>query len=242
MENIVFRYGEDQLSATAQGYFEGMCGVCKDNNKAKAMAKQALELKNKIFDRIDVRGIYSIYSGDSLESGKLTIEGMDFSFAGISLLAKESTYRIIPFILTSGNYEMEETNSILDQFYADTYGTAYVDAARDELKKNLLKNAKKDLAGIEKELYISDSIGPGFYGMANSMVENFFKILNYKKINVSMNSYNVIIPVKSCVGLFIITDDEKMLPHYDCMSCSTKTKNCRFCRLKSREIDNGNSK
>jgi hypothetical protein len=128
---------------------------------------------------------------------------------------------------------------MLDKFYADTYGTAYVDAGRDELKRDLLQKVKEEtLINGKRDIFISDSIGPGFYGIDTSKVGDFFKILDGDKIEVKTNYYNVILPVKSCVGMFIIVDDSKLLPDYDCMSCTTKDLNCTFCRRKDRETGN----
>lgn len=239
MENIIVKYKEEMLADTADIYFDSMCGFTKEKPKAVAMKIQASELKNKIYDKIQVRGIYSIYTNEIFNEGKLLINNIDFSFQRLSMINKSSIIKIIPYILTAGNYELEDSCSMLDKFYADTYGTAYVDAGRDELKKDLLQKVMEELSILEnRDIFISDSIGPGFYGIDTSKVGDFFKILDGEKIGVKTNDYNVILPVKSCVGIFIIVDDSKLLPDYDCMSCSTKDVNCEFCRRKDRETIN----
>jgi hypothetical protein len=203
------------------------------------MKGQASKLKEEIKEKIQVRGIYSTYSNENLSEEKLVINGIDFSFQRLSIIDKSSVVKIIPYILTAGNYELEDSCSMLDKFYADTYGTAYVDAGRDELKRELLEKVKEEISGQgRKDIFISDSIGPGFYGIDTSKVGDFFKILDGDKIKVKANDYNVILPVKSCVGIFIIVDNPNLLPDYDCMSCTTKDINCRFCRRKDRETGN----
>lgn len=239
MENIIFKYKEESLAETVDIYFDSMCGFTKEKPKAVAMKSQASELKKSILQQIQVRGIYSIYTNENLKDGKLIINGIDFSFQRLSIIEKSSVIKIIPYILTAGNYELDDSHSMLDKFYADTYGTAYVDAGRDELKIELLEKAQKEISGHERrDIFISDSIGPGFYGIDTSKVGDFFKILHGDKIGVKTNDYNVILPVKSCVGIFIIVDNPKLLPDYDCMSCTTKDINCTFCRRKDRETGN----
>ncbi len=239
MENIIIKYKEELLAETADVYFDSMCGFTKEKPKAVAMKIQASELRNKINDKIQVRGIYSIYTNDIFNDGKLLINNIDFSFQRLSIINKNSVIKIIPYILTAGDYELDDSHSMLDKFYADTYGTAYVDAGRDELKRDLLQKVKEEtLINGKRDIFISDSIGPGFYGIDTSKVGDFFKILDGDKIEVKTNYYNVILPVKSCVGMFIIVDDSKLLPDYDCMSCTTKDLNCTFCRRKDRETGN----
>lgn len=239
MQNIILKYEEELLADIADVYFDSMCGFTKEKPKAVAMKIQASELKNKIYDKIQVRGIYSIYTNEIFNEGKLLINEIDFSFQRLSKMNKSSIIKIIPYILTAGNYELEDSCSMLDKFYADTYGTAYVDAGRDELKNDLFQKVMEEILTHDKrEIFISDSIGPGFYGIDTSKVGDFFKILDGEKIGVKTNDYNVILPVKSCVGMFIIVDDSKLLPDYDCMSCSTRDVNCKFCRRKDRETIN----
>ena len=240
MENIIFKFEENIISENAQAYFEAMCGFNASSPKVEKMKAQAIELKNRLIDenKVNVRGIFSVYDGQVLTDEILTIDNVDFLFSVFKGIKKESIIEIIPYILTAGDYEMTDQSVALDVFFADTYGTAYVDAGRDEIKKVLLKRAEERLnsSGQEgKKLYISDSIGPGFYGMDVAKVESFFKILDYKMIGVEINSHCVMIPVKSCVGMFIILDDESMLPSYDCMSCVSKTQSCNFCRFKYKE-------
>ena len=239
MENIVFNYKEELLADMANVYFDSMCGFTKEKPKAVAMKGQASKLKEEIKEKIQVRGIYSTYTNENLSDGKLIINGIDFSFQRLSIIDKSSVIKIIPYILSAGNYELEDSCSMLDKFYADTYGTAYVDAGRDELKRELLEKEKEELSGQgRRDIFISDSIGPGFYGIDTSKVGDFFKILDGDKIEVKANDYNVILPVKSCVGIFIIVDNPNLLPDYDCMSCTTKDINCTFCRRKDRETGN----
>jgi hypothetical protein len=250
MENIVFKYSIEQLDENAEKYFDAMCGFTNEKPKSVAMKILSTKLKTKIKDSIQVRGIYSTYSNTSLDDGKLIIKDMDFTFNRLSTIDKESIFEIIPYIISAGNFELDDNFSMLDRFYADTYGTAYVDAARECLKLELLKSAKDkkeykqrilNSTNCKRDLFISESIGPGFYGIELSEMQKYFTALDASIIEVMTNDYNVMIPSKSCVGLFVIADDSKFFPDYDCISCSTKETNCIFCMHKHKERNNDRS-
>jgi hypothetical protein len=102
--------------------------------------------------------------------------------------------------------------------------TAFVDVARD-LLQNYITNTF-----TYKSYAISDSFGPGFFGMPASDTLKFFSILDAEKIGASIRPGGLMIPVKSYAGFFLVTDKEESLSSKDCDSCMSNRKTCSYCK------------
>ena len=108
------------------------------------------------------------------------------------------------------------------QLYADLWGTAYLDAAREEFRKILLKT---------KNLYLSESISPGFYGMSVEENIKICQILSGEKIGVSTNENGTMTPMKTCSGIYLAVDEPKYFLSADCKSCMGNPGGCIMCKL-----------
>jgi hypothetical protein len=104
--------------------------------------------------------------------------------------------------------------------------TAYMDAARAYIK-TLLESYWIEQSKEKKSIKVTNSYGPGFYGMDTNEIEKFHSFLEGNDIGVSLNGH-MLIPTKSCTGIFLVVEAllyQQLLP---CETCNTDG-NCELC-------------
>lgn len=213
----------------AMEYFMKICGFNREGEKYRKMLKHGLEIREKIRDRVEIRAVVSSFPGTSIFGNRAELNGTIFTCNAFQLLAPEHISGIYAYILTAGAHELDDTDPILDQLYADIWGTAYVDAGLEVLRKYVEAELNSAASG-KGTITVLDSFGPGFYGMGVDQVGKFFEVLDGDKIGVKARSNSLMLPLKSCSGFFVGVDDETKLPASDCKSCRAEYKNCAFCQ------------
>lgn len=229
MINQIISISMAEADAFAMEYFMSICGLNRDGEKYQRMLKQGMNMKEIISRKLDIRAIVSSFSGETIQNNKATLNGITFECNAFQRMDPKHIHGVYAYILTAGALEIEDDAPILDQLYADIWGTSYVDSGLEVLKKHI----EKDLADANverKELRVINSFGPGFYGMDVSQIGKFFELLDGDKIGVKARSNSLMLPLKSCAGFFVAVDDKTELPAADCKSCQSEYKNCMFCQ------------
>lgn len=212
----------------AMEYFMKICGLNREGEKYRRMLKQGMDIKEMLRDRVEIRAVVSSFSGSSIRGNSAVLNGITFECNAFQRLDPEHIRGVYAYILSAGIYELDNDDSILDQLYADIWGTAYVDAGLEILKRFAEKHLRETCES--PEITVLDSFGPGYYGMDVSQVGKFFKLLDGSKIGVKAKSNSLMLPLKSCSGFFVGVDDKTALPASDCKSCRAEYKNCAFCQ------------
>lgn len=211
----------------AMEYFLKICGFNREGEKYRRMLKQGMDIKDRIRDRVDIKAVVSSFPGSSIKGSKAELNGVTFECNAFQRLSPEHISGVYAYLLTAGIFELDDGEPILDQLYADIWGTAYVDAGIEVLKKIVEADLNDD--GRSGDIIVLDSFGPGFYGMDVNQVCRFFELLEGDKIGVTVRSSCLMLPLKSCSGFFVGVDDKTSLPGSDCKSCRSEYKNCAFC-------------
>jgi hypothetical protein len=229
----------EEADKIAEDYFRTICGFNRESMKHKprteSMMAAGISAREKISDSIHLRAILSDYGSEVVKDRAIRINDVSFFCNAFERIRPESSIRLYAYIVTAGEFELKDA-SITEQFFADTWGTAYVDAGRDILQKLI----REDIAAFvphpgktagAKDFFISDSFGPGYYGMEVTEIGHFFEILDGSKIGVTASAQSFMLPQKSCAGFFIAVNDITQLPGEDCRSCLAGKKGCNFCRF-----------
>lgn len=232
MKNNIVVIKREDVDSLAEKYFSNMCGFNRNSEKFKRMLRDGLATRKKIKDKINIRAIVSSFEGDAIDGKTINLDGIKFECNVFQRMNAKNVLKIYIYILTAGIIELKET-STMEMFFADTWGTSYVETGRDVLKNIIEEDFLKDYTG-NKDIFISDSFGPGYYGMDVNQIRDFFKLLNGESIGVKVGDGGMMIPLKSCAGFFIVLDDEKQIPGEDCKSCLSNFKGCEFCRTKMK--------
>ncbi len=227
IENKIISISMAEADVFAVEYFMKICGFNREGEKYRRMLKQGMEIRERIRDRADVKAVVSSFAGSSIKGNQAELNGIAFECNAFQRLDPQHISGVYAYILTAGIFELDDGDPILDQLYADIWGTAYVDAGLEILKRYV--EADLNDAGGKGDITVLDSFGPGFYGMDVSQVCRFFELLDGDMIGVKARSSSLMLPLKSCSGFFIGVDDKTSLPASDCKSCRSEYKNCAFC-------------
>lgn len=225
MRNDIVSFDSKAADELAEKYFLDICGFKKDSEKHKEMIIDGMRILEKIKSGIRVRAVVESFGKETVRGSSVSIKNIEFRCSVFEQMNSFGIQRIYAYILTAGECEIHG-DSLLERMYADFWGTAYVDAGRDLLKSHIQEK--------HGALFVTDSFGPGYYGMEVSQLGNFFRILDGSKIGVRLNESGMMVPIKSCAGFYAVADSGRKLPETECMSCGANAGGCRFCR-KGRE-------
>ena len=233
MNNQLISISVAEADAFAMEYFMKICGFNREGEKYQRMLKQGMDIKERIRDNVSLKAVTSSFPGSLIRDNTATLNGITFECNAFQRLDPDHIKGVYAYILTAGSFELDQEEPILNQLYADIWGTAYVDAGLEVLKKIIEKDQMKN--NKEDASTVLDSFGPGFYGMGVNQVGKYFELLDGDKIGVKVRSNSLMLPLKSCAGFFVAVDDKSKLPASDCKSCQSEYKNCIFCHTVLRE-------
>lgn len=227
IKNQVVTISMAEADAFAMDYFMKICGLNRDGEKYRRMQVQGMQIKELIRDRVKIQAVVSSFPGSAIDGNHAVLNGITFECNAFQRLDPDHVTGIYAYLLSAGIFELADQDPIMDQLFADIWGTAYVDAGLELLKQFVAEDLKErsDARGSR----VLDPFGPGFYGMDVTQVGKFFELLDGDQIGVKARSSSLILPLKSCSGFFIGVDDDSALPDADCKSCCAEYKNCAFC-------------
>ena len=141
-------------------------------------------------------------------------------------------------MLSAGECYFSSEENIMDFLYADIWGTNYVDAGIEVLTDGYIrKDMEKRFAG--QSVYLSEEFGPGYFGMPVIETKKFFRILDGSLIQVKVKDSGLMIPQKTCAGLYIVLNRNDIKAEPECMRCHGNKQGCQFCavRAKKKEVN-----
>lgn len=236
MENIIFEIEKEKVEVKSIDFFLRSSGLNREGEKFNKMRDSANKIKKEIVDRVNIRAIVSYFDEFNLEGDTLTIKGNQFICNPFVLMKKENIKGIYVYVITGGDYYLDD-RPILDQLFADMWGTAYVDAGRENLAERIFEDFKKRNT-TDENIIISSSFGPGFYGMETGDVVKIFNLVDGEKIGVTCRDRGLMVPLKSCAGIYIAVESTTELPEFECETCLGNGKNCNFCNVRGNDGKN----
>lgn len=124
---------------------------------------------------------------------------------------------------TSESDSSEEDISLLEQYYINGWQVAMLDAARIWLKGYL-----KRRSSVRREHFVTDSFGPGFYGMKVGAVEELYTFIRADRVGISLTGEGTLSPAASLTGIYLVLD--RPVPDIrDCVDCIGSRESCIMC-------------
>lgn len=119
-----------------------------------------------------------------------------------------------------------ESLSLLEQCYVENWMIAVLDVGRDWIRNYLLRKHS-----VRHARYVTDSFGPGFYGMSIEELPKLHKLMDADDVGVSLTKDGTLFPMKSCIGMYLVTTkDVSYLMGHDCVNCAGSKLGCHACR------------
>jgi hypothetical protein len=223
MKNQLIQLDKELAKETAHKAFEDMCGYNKGKPASKKIVEKSLKSLNDIYSQIDIQAVVSEYEGTCVKGADLMLEGQTFVCDALKQIPAGDVDRVYIYLLTSGEPDSGES-SILSKVYYDMWQNAYMDAGQEMLGQHLQQFA------CNQGRYVSDTFGPGFFGMEASQLKQFFAILDGDKIGVKLLESGFMFPQKSFAGFFLVTRSKQNLLANSCEHCLSPGKTCMYCK------------
>ncbi len=164
MKNVVVELDKDSGRDRATQYFMDIAGLYKRDGLNPKYHLESLKTLDDIYNDIIIKAVFSRYDGSSLSKGRLTLDNVSFNCFLLNNLASGELLGLYVYILTIGR-SLWDCERVLYQVYYDMWETAFVDLGRDLLKEYIVKLE----SGFNSSFCVSDSFGPGFYGLPVSV-------------------------------------------------------------------------
>lgn len=223
MKEVLLYLDKEEKRDQARQNFSVMCGYNKRKMSEKKMEASYRSLED-IYNDIQGKILISSYDGSCVDGGNITLDGVSFYCKALERIPKEELVRIYIYLVTVGDLTVQEKN-LVKQIYYDMWQTAYVDVARDYVKEYV--EGLKENEGLA----VSESFGPGFYGISGNEVSKFFQVLDGSKLGIHLNQLGFMVPQKSYAGFTVVTTRKKNLPTKDCANCYEQGGiTCMYCR------------
>jgi hypothetical protein len=91
---------------------------------------------------------------------------------------------------------------------------------------------------LEADLYLSESFGPGYFGMPLEEGKTLFSLLGDETAGVSQKASGLLLPEKSCMGLLLVYNRPGIKVSAACEKCLGSRGGCQFCEKRmTKEIE-----
>lgn len=230
MKNQIIAIDKNRMQGKADKYFKRICGADIEGEQKETFLKEIEKAETHVLNHMQPKVIFSYYDMDG-GCNPMKIENEVFHGGIFNYYKRSSVKGVLIYLLTIGGLHKEDDMKLLRQYYLDAWGSAYVEAAHDVFKEELVKIFQ----GVEKKdkpYYVSEPFGPGYFDIAITDTEKLFHLLKHEELCLNLSEGGMMNPEKSCSGFYIISEEEIAFPEDNCISCKAKV-NCDYCRKKN---------
>ena len=237
MRNQKVSIRESAAYPFARERFIQTCGFNLETAKHQRMMKMGEKVREDGVDGIQIDALVSFYGKEVFQGDTIKVEDMELTCNYFSQIPKDAVEGIYFYMLTVGECLFTSEENIMDFLYADIWGTNYVDAGIHVLTEEFIKKDMEER--FDGKGYLSEQFGPGYFGMPVIETKKFFDVLDPKLINVWVKDSGLMIPQKTCAGLYIVYNQDNIKAEVSCMQCKGNSKGCQFCAVRKgkEEVD-----
>ena len=219
-----YEIDRNECDRLAEKIFIESAGINKEGIKFERMREDAYEIRDVIDSNIKPQAEYVLLKKDeiSLKGNVLELENNEIICPAFNQINPENVKGVYVYGVTAGDFDFPNM-PILKRLYADIWGSAYTDAVRI-----LMKNDFKQSTGI------SDSFGPGFYGMKVDYMKVFAQLVDIDKLGIELRKNTILVPVKSCVGMYFAVNEKYRPIRNECKECMGNHRTCKLCMIDVR--------
>ncbi len=233
MKSIIFEIDINQVESKTEEFFLRSSGLSREGEKFMKMRERAEKIKEEIKDCVDIRAVVSYFDEFQMMEDILTVKGRTFQCNPFSLMSPSAVKGVYLYAITAGDFSVDD-REIMDQLYADMWGTSYLDAGRKTLAEYILADfsAISKSGRREEKVIVTDSFGPGFYGMEAGDTRKIVELIDGSKIGVECRESGMMVPLKSCAGIYLIVEEGTVLPSIHCEACLGSDISCNMCNIR----------
>lgn len=225
MEDLTLVLNEKECNKLAYEIFMRVSGIDREGRKYERMKEAALEMRDRLNDNIKIQARYRYYKDVELEEKTARIGNQIFNCPAFEQIDPETIRGAYIYAISAGDFSFPD-EKITTQVFADIWGTAFTDAVRMSLKSYLQ----------EKEI-LSDSFGPGFYGMDVREMAKIAALIDFSELGVELKEDRIMVPLKSCAGLYFAVNEGYREINNSCKECRGIYSSCNLCQINGGRQD-----
>jgi len=232
INNMRINIKEEEARGLAEEYYVRICGLDLEKEKHRRMYQESRQVWEQGIQGISIDALVASFGPDAFRGGKVVAGDMELHCNAFAQIPDANVRGVYLYMITAGECRCGHDEPITRRLFADIWGTSYVDAGRDLLNERIRQWAEEDLrADPSGGRYLSNCFGPGFYGMDLVETRNLYRILNGDEIGVKVMDSGIMLPLKTCAGLYLVVEDPDKLPAAECQACIGNPSGCKFCKL-----------
>lgn len=232
MSAIRIAFSEQEAHDLAERYFVKYCGLDFAKEKHSRMYREAMEVRANGIGGIRLNALVASFGPEIFSNHKVTVSGHEISCRAFEQIPDDNVQKVFLYMITAGECACDPKDTITKQLFADIWGTVYVDAGRDLLEDAVRIYAEEEIsANPGRKGYLSFPFSPGFFGMKTEESKTISSILGGSEIGISVRDNGVMVPIKTCSGLYLVVSDPAVLPIPRCRTCIGNEKGCIFCKV-----------
>jgi hypothetical protein len=229
---------EGEVYPLAERFFLQAAGFDLDREKHRRMMDEAQRVRADGLAGIRVEGYTDRYGADVYDGAAVTAGGRRIPAAVFGRVPAGAVREVILYVITAGECSVPDDVDLMTQLYAHMWGTAYVDAGRVVLEERIRDRIETDAVAAvgsgASERLLSPAFSPGFYGMDNRDNAAIVDLLGASDVGVSCAESGVMLPIKTCSGVFLVTDGSVDFPGDECLACIGSKTGCADCMIANR--------
>lgn len=220
IKNKVITIPTEACDALADVYFMDISGIDRPGPKYQRMKKEAFDIRERIRPNVKIRAVYSYYDKVELSGSTAVIDQVTFHCNAFEQIDPRTVHGVYLHLLTAGEFYLDG-EPIMNQLFADIWGTAFTDAGRMKLEEMLADGGR-----------LSQGFGPGFYGMESIQMKDLTKLLDGAAIGIETKPTGVLVPLKSCGGMTFRVGEGYVNIESECINCLGNPSGCAFCNVR----------
>lgn len=218
-----FQIKENVVRDGAEERFFRICSFNLAEAGQRQMEKAAFRVRSHLQTQMDIRAAVRFWENPVLQGDLMQLDDVTLRCGAFAQIPRDVVEGAYLYLLTIGETDIEAEDYIMTEIYHDIWGTSYVEAAVEVLRKDCLE------AQLEADLYLSESFGPGYYGMAMEEGRILFSLLGEETAGVSQKASGLLLPEKSCMGLMLVYNRPGIRMPQACEKCLGSRGCCQFC-------------
>lgn len=223
MEKKILSVKVSDLLRDSLKYMKIKCDIDDNSREGARIYRQCMQIWAKYFSGGQIQLLVADF-------GRECIDEKDLKFL---LGGKKFTCHLLEqleiSVLTGGYFYLfhapevkMEKMSQMERFYIESWQIALLDAGRLWLERSLRRQQPENS-------HLSESFGPGFFGMEIEMISVMVNILQGEQVGVRLMPDGMMTPAKSLAGIFLTGTQEFQMPSGDCLFCQGNGQ-CKMCR------------
>lgn len=199
-------------------------GIMTGSLSEKPNSKEtALDCTETVSNPMEVYVLLQPFAGECVHEGYLEFGNKKIECNVLEQIETAGVEKGYLYAFHAPVVDLENTGSVLDQYYMEAFQVACMDVIRGWIQGYLeRKNC------VYEKKYCSPSFGPGYYGMGMDAVPELLGLMDASQVGVSWNGERMS-PKMSLVGAYLIAGEDVFEVDFDCRDCIGQSGGCEFC-------------